>query len=568
MERNQAVLSSRKDLCPGCGAKFQHDDQDKPGFIPVSLVHPELDPATSEKRSKHRKQALTVEDLQSSTKDTASTATSTASTVESTTANIDVSPDALSESVKNMDPETLQKLFLGTSSSSSPPASASSVPDDKKIVCKRCFDLKHYNRVIGPVGKPVVPDVSFLSFLRDARAPSVVVVVCDLYDLPFSLLPDVGKLISSHHKLILVANKVDLLPKDVHHDRLEQWLIHMAKIQNFPKPDAIHLISAKSNLGITELAKDIAKYYKQLDKLPAGLNSTGLDNSNVYFVGRANVGKSMVVNALLKKSFFASKHAVTTSPVPGTTIEMFGIPLNVFSGTITKRPVEYSAQKEDTQASTGNKKLATSKAEDHGVREQDAVGGAVYDTPGIAHRASVLDLLTPSEIVDFMPRNARIKTQTFHVKVGQTISFGPFGQIDYVSGPHKLKLFTVCSHMQVHIGKAEAVANMHENMRAEGNTKSILVHPLTPDPERLKRLPELVTAAEFELSNEHINKASYEVGIAGVGWISAPLKYDGVVVRVRTLKGLEGSVFKRNAMLPFEYHGKATRRLQRGRKTD
>ncbi|KAJ2252513.1 hypothetical protein GGI13_003242, partial [Coemansia sp. RSA 455] len=143
-----------------------------------------------------------------------------------------------------------------------------------RIVCQRCHTLKHYSRVDRPWREDTVSDPRSLTFLR-YRTNLVAVVVCDLFDIPGSLIPHLGEFIGERHPVILVANKADLLPKDYHEERLKMWFKRFTKDLDL-NIQSIHLVSALKNLGTRELAADIS------ERRRAG--------QDIYMVGRANVG--------------------------------------------------------------------------------------------------------------------------------------------------------------------------------------------------------------------------------------------------------------------------------------
>ncbi|KAJ1855788.1 nitric oxide associated protein 1 [Coemansia sp. RSA 1822] len=126
----------------------------------------------------------------------------------------------------------------------------------------------------------------------------MIVVVCDLFDIPGSLILHLDDIIGARHPVVLVVNKADLLPKDYHEQCLIMWFKRFAKSLEL-NIQAIHLVSALKNLGVRELAAD--------------LTTRRRPGQNIYMVGRANVGKSELINALLRISIGRSAHKVLAS---------------------------------------------------------------------------------------------------------------------------------------------------------------------------------------------------------------------------------------------------------------
>ena len=110
-------------------------------------------------------------------------------------------------------------------------------------------------------------------------------------------------------KIILAANKLDLLPKQINKRRVKEWLKKSARKYGLEAEDVV-LISADKGWGIEELLQSINQYR---------------NNEDVYIVGTTNVGKSTLINKLIEISV-GEKDVVTR--FPGTTLDMIDIPLD------------------------------------------------------------------------------------------------------------------------------------------------------------------------------------------------------------------------------------------------
>src|SRR5699024_7898900 len=119
------------------------------------------------------------------------------------------------------------------------------------------------------------------------------------------------KVIVGKKKVILVANKMDILPKAINKKREEIWLRQSAKDYGI-NPDKVVVISAAKYQGIDELICTIEEIR---------------DRKYVVVVGKTNVGKSTLINRLIEKSV-GKKDVITTSHFPGTTLDMIDIPLD------------------------------------------------------------------------------------------------------------------------------------------------------------------------------------------------------------------------------------------------
>lgn len=371
-----------------------------------------------------------------------------------------------------------------------------------RIVCQRCHTLKHYSCIDHPWKNDVVTDPRSLKFLR-YRTNLMVVVVCDLFDIPSSMIPNLGEFIGERHSVIVVANKADLLPRDYHEERLKMWLRRFVKDLGL-NVQAIHLVSALKNLGIRDLAADIT------ERRRAG--------QDIYMVGRANVGKSEVLNALLRISIGGSKHRVLASHVPGTTMGLSGIPLRHFVRALVP---------------------------DEGARPQDRQA-CLYDTPGVFSSKSVISFLTNEELRLAMC-SKRIAPFSFILNLNQSILLGGLGRIDLVDGPDRVYA-TVFSAVRPHFTNTRRAAELVGKL--EDGQRTIL-QPPAGDAERLKSFPKQRLAVEHTFEGLHKKHATLDVVFAGIGWIAITGQFPQATIRVYSPNGC--GVYVRPPMMPFEY---------------
>ncbi|KAJ2895722.1 nitric oxide associated protein 1 [Coemansia aciculifera] len=342
------------------------------------------------------------------------------------------------------------------------------------------------------------------------------VVVCDLFDIPGSLIPHLGEFIGERHPVILVANKADLLPKDYHEERLKMWFKRFTKELDL-NVQSIHFVSALKNLGTRELAADIS------ERRRAG--------QDVYMVGRANVGKSELINALLRISIGGSKHRVLASHIPGTTMGLAAVPLRHFVKALV--PAE-------------------------GPRPQDRQA-ILYDTPGVFSSKSITSHLTSEELKQAVC-SKRIVPFSFILNRNQAIMLGGLGRLELVDGPDRVYV-TVFAGVKPHftnIGRAEELIK-----RLERGEKTILQPPFG-DAERLKSFPQHKLALEHTFEGLHRQHATLDVSFAGVGWIAVTGQFPTATIRAFSPNG--HGVFVRPPMMPFEYK-KITGHMSAARKT-
>lgn len=89
--------------------------------------------------------------------------------------------------------------------------------ENNALYCQRCFKLRHYNQ-LEKVLKRLRRNYGD-SGIADTHA--LVVNVIDIFDIAGSIIPGIQRIIGNND-LLLVANKVDLLPKEINRNRLKK----------------------------------------------------------------------------------------------------------------------------------------------------------------------------------------------------------------------------------------------------------------------------------------------------------------------------------------------------------
>lgn len=215
----------------------------------------------------------------------------------------------------------------------------SSAMNREHAVCKRCYQITHYNQA-DPVD---ISDDDFLKVLHKiGETDALVVKIIDLFDFTGSWISGLQRFVGNN-PILIVANKIDLFPKIVNENklknRLQQWTKEMGL-----KPVDILFCSAEKGTGM-------AKVTENIEKLRRG--------GDVYIVGTTNVGKSTFINYMLKQFEVDTAELITTSRFPGTTLDLIGIPIK------------------------GN--------------------GHLYDTPGIINRKQMAHVVSPAELQTILP---------------------------------------------------------------------------------------------------------------------------------------------------------------------
>lgn len=266
----------------------------------------------------------------------------------------------------------------------------------KAVICQRCFRIKHYNEV-APVS---MGDDDFLRILDGiGSTQALVVMVVDIFDFQGSWLRGLPRFVGKN-PILLVGNKVDLLPRNINLNRVRNWMQHEAKERGL-RPEDVVLISAQKGLHIDELLARIGALRKGRD---------------VYIVGVTNVGKSTMINRILH-DYGSAELQITTSPFPGTTLDKIEIPL------------------ED--------------------------GCSIFDTPGIINRDQIGHMVSPADLRKITPRS-RINSRVYQLNDGQTLFLGGLARIDFVRGQHQPFVIYVDNDLYIHRTKLEKADEVQE----------------------------------------------------------------------------------------------------------
>ena len=161
-------------------------------------------------------------------------------------------------------------------------------------ICQRCFRMKNY----GEYQVVTKSNDEYIDILKDVgKTKDLVLYITDLINLEKNI-EQIRTIIPN--KMILVLNKIDVLPKSVKEEKLN---IHF---------EEIIVISTAKNYNIDYLLKRI-KYFQT--------------SKNVYVVGHTNAGKSSLINKLIK-NYSDKTQELTMSPSPSTTLSTVNIEIN------------------------------------------------------------------------------------------------------------------------------------------------------------------------------------------------------------------------------------------------
>ena len=314
--------------------------------------------------------------------------------------------------------------------------------ENDEVFCQRCFRLRHYNE-IQPVN---LTDDDFRRLLEQiADTNSLVVYVMDVFDFSGSLIPGLHRFVGNND-VLLVGNKVDVLPRSLKRTKIKDWMRQQANIAGL-RPLDVALTSGKNGDAITHLLDLIEKYRH---------------GRSVYVVGVTNVGKSTLINQIIKEVTGDRDDVITTSRFPGTTLDRIEIPLDDDSN--------------------------------------------IVDTPGIIHQDQMAHYLSAADLKYVSPQK-EIKPTTFQLNAGQTLFMGALARFDYIQGDRTGITAYFENNLLIHRTKLANADNFYDKHAGD------LLAP--PTAAGLDELPPL-QRHEFKTT------VKTDIVIDGLGWITVP----------------------------------------------
>lgn len=269
------------------------------------------------------------------------------------------------------------------------------------VICQRCFRIKNYN----DASTVAIDQDDFLRMLGGiASTDSLVVHIVDLFDFEGSIISGLQRFVGNN-PVLLVVNKIDLLPKVTNWNRLRNWVQKQARLNGLKVADVV-LCSARRNIGFDKVVERVAELRGHRD---------------VYVVGATNVGKSTLINRLIA-DYSDLNRELTVSRYPGTTLDAIRIPLDD--------------------------------------------GKSIIDTPGIVYRSRLSEIV-PRESLNAVLPEKPLKPLTYQLNAGQTIFLGGLVRFDFVEGERQSFTIYVSSALPVHRTKRERADELYAAHRGE-----------------------------------------------------------------------------------------------------
>ena len=307
--------------------------------------------------------------------------------------------------------------------------------------CKRCFDLKHYNKE----NKVQTSLDEYLKNLKEIKKDKgLFVYIVDLFDFEGTLIYNINSILESNN-ILLVLNKVDLFLDSINRNKIKDYVYRYLKDKDIKIKDLI-LMSSFNDDDIDELYQKIKDLHQ---------------NKNVYFVGMTNVGKSTIINKIIKK-FTGEDDVITVSNTLNTTLDNIYIPLNDKS--------------------------------------------YIVDTPGLLNRNNLIYFLDKKTLEYITPKKY-VKPRTFQLNPGQSLFVNGFVRIDFIEGEKSSFIGNFANNIIIHRTKLENADNFYEEHKDD-----ILLYPTKQERPKL---------GNFVCKKVKFNKdQKIDIAVSGLGFLS------------------------------------------------
>lgn len=457
----------------------------------------------------------------------------------------------------------------------------------KTIICQRCHFIKNYNTFLNV---SVHPDdyAMLISTIKEKHA--TVILIIDLMDFPCSIWPNILEIIGVKRPVVVVGNKVDLLPQDCPGflNHVKECLISSLEKTGLSSANIKHvaLISAQTGFGVEELITKLHNFW----------NYTG----DIYMIGCTNVGKSTLFNSLLHSDFCKVKamdivQRATVSPWPGTTLNLLKFPilrpsdLRKFLRTQRLlserreaaaenqlRNLQLKASKNiETATLVGNVGRTFYDNKENFTTDPFSMGRSTrvtnigldhkdpafqnsrwcFDTPGTVQPDQVINILTTEELMLTLPKKLLIP-RTFCVTPQSTLFIAGIGRLDYVHGEKSVRLTVFSAEtLPVTICSTSDAFDVYETLLG-----SDMFAVPCGSPDRLATWPPLkVHETDFEIEGENWRKSCADIVFSSAGWVAiTPGRGLKCIFKAWTPEG-RGIYFRQPALLQYSVNHRGDR---------
>ena len=257
-------------------------------------------------------------------------------------------------------------------------------PKEGSEYCQRCFRLMHYDDLTVSMKKGIDPD-QVIS--RIAEKDAVILWVVDLFDFEAGMIPGLNRKLPGKD-ILMVAAKRDILPETLSHEKTARFVFERLRELG---------IQIKGLILSGKLRQMGAEEVKEAVRMTA-------KGRPVIVMGRANAGKSTLLNNLMNENVLAA------SRYPGTTLDF----------------------------------------------NELTIDDQVYiDTPGLEIEHSLLMEVPEEDLKDILPAST-IKPQVYQLRGDQSFAIGGLIRIDLTGCDKASCVFYISNRLPIHRSKLAA----------------------------------------------------------------------------------------------------------------
>lgn len=324
------------------------------------------------------------------------------------------------------------------------------------FLCQRCFRLQHY----GEAYEDIHYSNDYQTIISKAKqSDALIVYVVDLFAFDCSIINSLITAIKDA-RVAVICSKRDVIPSSVKDEKLINFVRYRLEEVDI-KPLAIMVSSAINNYNLDDILETCEKLRNSHD---------------VYLFGAVSVGKSSLVNAFLKMYDNKTTEMITTSPYPGTTLNVIRVPIDEKS--------------------------------------------YVYDTPGIMTESSIFAHVDRKLLKYVLPRK-EIKPRVFQLLGNQSLIVNNLAKID-VYDKANLIIF-MSNDLEIRRAKLDRSDTTFNNLIKNKQFKLLDRNVLSVD--------------DLQEHNLDVPHQDCDIVISGLLWIK--IKGSGQKICVRTLKGVD-----------------------------
>ncbi|MCM1514523.1 MAG: 50S ribosome-binding GTPase [Anaeroplasma bactoclasticum] len=288
----------------------------------------------------------------------------------------------------------------------------------EQVYCKRCYDIRHHNiKYLANYNT----DAYYEKMKIIQRQRALVVLMIDVLDIYGGFIPHLSTCIGENPVLIVV-NKVDILPKGFQIQKLENRIREIAQDHSI-QVIAIMMISAKKPKDVQKVIEKISKlkYPIQRKKEHGYIRNKEKATrfGDCYIVGCASVGKSTFMNMVGKLTLHYPDEVITTNSQYQTTLDFIKWPLDQNSNLI--------------------------------------------DTPGLINEKHFGAYLNNESIQLLIPKTY-IKPRTYQLHTEQSILIGGLVQLDFECKEGVNVSFYISNELYLHRTKTKEVGRVKTSL--------------------------------------------------------------------------------------------------------